>query len=627
MLTRLSIANFKSLAAGQDIELLPITVFAGPNNAGKSSVLQAVLLLAQTLASKAYSQPVVLNGPLAKLGQYREILNREALEAVRIACEIDTLYPPVPPSVTSGGGLPESRVRTLPDARLLCEVAFGVDPDNPESQAVRLTESKLTTAPRTAYDEIDSPLSASIRIRRAAGTVEERWKALNLDDEPGNAVKPALQYDVELNTQALDPLSEYATLHSIVGVELRHFMPTRLLMCFDQTDEMARFIAEAVCEASTRSQLSRLTPIPLRPRIPPPQAMPIPPEVLEFLLTQPGISAILKDPPAQSMSSSLTLLDWLELVSRLRPKDRVRIREQLHGLQQQVYELQKASKPPKPELQFIRLPAEVAEMVDRVEVSLGTLVRYLGPLREEPRPVYQLGSTLGPFDVGTRGEFTAAVLDLNRDVPVIYIDPNSFLDYSGDLIPLNDTLLVAVTAWLRYLGVAESVRTADWGTLGHSMQVATQSLRSHQNLTSVGVGVSQVLPILVMCLLADQGSTIVIEQPELHLHPAVQSRLADFFIATAFAGRQCIVETHSEHIIHRLRLRVAQAEGDAVHDATRLYFVDQEAGQTRVSPVELSRFGAIFEWPEGFFDQTHRAAEEILSAAMHKRQAPDRSSP
>src|SRR5580698_5246676 len=104
------------------------------------------------------------------------------------------------------------------------------------------------------------------------------------------------------------------------------------------------------------------------------------------------------------------------------------------------------------------------------------------------------------------------------------------------------------------------------GKLGHELKVTTHGVERPHDLTNVGVGVSQVLPIVVMCLLAPVDSTMILEQPELHLHPAVQARLADFFLSIAKAGKQCIVETHSEYLINRLRLRSVQAMDDELSE-------------------------------------------------------------
>jgi predicted ATPase len=140
-------------------------------------------------------------------------------------------------------------------------------------------------------------------------------------------------------------------------------------------------------------------------------------------------------------------------------------------------------------------------------------------------------------------------------------------------------------------------------------------------LMNVGVGVSQVLPTLVMSLLAPPGSTLVLEQPELHLHPRVQSILGDFFLGIAATGKQCLVETHSEHLINRARRRIAEAAGDSVMKLVRMYFVEKPGTVTRIIPVVPNEYGAIPEWPKGFFDEAANEAEKIIDAATRKRQS------
>jgi predicted ATPase len=137
----------------------------------------------------------------------------------------------------------------------------------------------------------------------------------------------------------------------------------------------------------------------------------------------------------------------------------------------------------------------------------------------------------------------------------------------------------AVVDWLSYMGVVEGVFTGDRGKIGHELQVRTPGIEKFHDLTNVGVGVSQVLPIVLMCLLAPAGSLLIFEQPELHLHPKVQTRLADFFISIALAGKQCLLETHSEYLVHRLRRRIAEAPGEQLTTLSKLYFVEREGGR------------------------------------------------
>jgi predicted ATPase len=91
-------------------------------------------------------------------------------------------------------------------------------------------------------------------------------------------------------------------------------------------------------------------------------------------------------------------------------------------------------------------------------------------------------------------------------------------------IPLGE----ALNLWLSEFGLATRVEAKDLGRLGMSLTVAPTGGSRLIDLTSVGVGVSQVLPVILLCLLSRSTSVILLEQPELHLHPAMQLKLADF---------------------------------------------------------------------------------------------------
>lgn len=130
---------------------------------------------------------------------------------------------------------------------------------------------------------------------------------------------------------------------------------------------------------------------------------------------------------------------------------------------------------------------------------------------------------------------------------------------------------------------------------------------------------SQVLPILVLSLLAEPGSTLVFEQPELHLHPRVQTRLADFFVSLTSIGKQCLIETHSEYLVNRLRYRAATAESSAVAESVLVYFVEKSGQRSKYRAIEITEFGGLTEWPAGFFDENQDTAAAILKAAMAKR--------
>jgi predicted ATPase len=170
------------------------------------------------------------------------------------------------------------------------------------------------------------------------------------------------------------------------------------------------------------------------------------------------------------------------------------------------------------------------------------------------------------------------------------------------------------------MGIATEVTTGDQGKIGHQLQVQTQGLSSFHDLTNVGVGVSQILPIVVMALLAEPPSLLIFEQPELHLHPRVQTRLADFFLSVSLIGKQCLLETHSEYLVERLRRRIAEADGDSLTSIARIYFTERVSGETSLRPAEVTRYGALSSYPPDFFDQSAEEAEGIVKAAIEKRE-------
>jgi len=244
-------------------------------------------------------------------------------------------------------------------------------------------------------------------------------------------------------------------------------------------------------------------------------------------------------------------------------------------------------------------------------------LKYLGPLRHEPQAVY----SSSPYDantVGLKGEFTASLLHRYRGKFIHYHSP-SLLNGRVIVNERFDTLNNACKDWLSFLGVVEEVKTSDKGKLGYELYVKTTEGEKWQDLTHVGVGVSQVLPIVLMFLNSSPSDVLIFEQPELHLHPKVQSKLCDLFLIMANAGRQCIIETHSEYMINRLRLRVVQDAEGLYLDKSALYFINKIKGVSDFHSIIINKYGAIPEWPDDFFDQTDKEVEKILMEASIKK--------
>jgi predicted ATPase len=120
----------------------------------------------------------------------------------------------------------------------------------------------------------------------------------------------------------------------------------------------------------------------------------------------------------------------------------------------------------------------------------------------------------------------------------------------------------------------------------------------------VGIGISQVLPVLVMAY-GSRGKLLAMEQPEIHLHPALQAELGDVFIESALGERQntFILETHSEHLILRLMRRIR--EGKLSPDDISVVFVEPLSRGSRFVELRIDEEGDfIDEWPGGFFEES-----------------------
>ena len=132
------------------------------------------------------------------------------------------------------------------------------------------------------------------------------------------------------------------------------------------------------------------------------------------------------------------------------------------------------------------------------------------------------------------------------------------------------------------------------------------------NLAAMGSGISQLVPVVVQTVLTPRKGCIIIEQPEIHLHPAAQASLGDLFVHSARRNRQLIIETHSEHLVLRIRRRIA--EGKLTPDKVRFFFVDKHQRRTRVRNLPIKANGHFKRWPAGFFEEGYKEAMALAMA-------------
>lgn len=227
---------------------------------------------------------------------------------------------------------------------------------------------------------------------------------------------------------------------------------------------------------------------------------------------------------------------------------------------------------------------------------------YLAPLRAYPERTY-LWSGERPHDVGKLGELTVAAILASRKT-----DPSVEISVAK---ALKDLGLIHT---FKLKAIAENRR--DYEILVQRSPNSPEVL-----ITDVGFGVSQILPVLVLCYYVPKGSTVILEQPEIHLHPSVQAKLADVFIdAIKTRNIQIIIESHSEHLLRRLQRRVAEAKDGFTNEDAALYFCDMtDDGTSQLVPLELDTYGNINNYLQDFFGDEMGDLVAMTEAAMHRQ--------
>jgi predicted ATPase len=260
---------------------------------------------------------------------------------------------------------------------------------------------------------------------------------------------------------------------------------------------------------------------------------------------------------------------------------------------------------------------EVRHLLDRLT--------YLRASRQRPLRSYRV-SEVTRQEIGYGGERIAPVLNKRGSDNVEWREPPRIADrpesvrLDASWAEREGTLLDAIGWWLEHLGLARSVRTIKSPRHEDELEIrATLDGRQSHDLTEIGFGISQVVPVITAGLLEPKDGLFVVDLPEAHLHPRPQAELADFFCSLALSGRSTLVETHSEMFFHRLRLR---AEMNAsLREQIAVYFIDPPVDGCCSTPREVGlNFGEELKWPAGFLQEGWETETQInaVRQARHK---------
>lgn len=219
---------------------------------------------------------------------------------------------------------------------------------------------------------------------------------------------------------------------------------------------------------------------------------------------------------------------------------------------------------------------------------------YITAERVGPKEAYALEDPDDADVVGSRGEHTASVLHWRRDRPVLppLVLPN--------VVP---KLLQQVEAQMCKLFPGFEIdlqRLPQTNTVSLGLRTSRET-DFHRPLHT-GFGMTQILPVIVAAFSASRGGIMLVENPEVHLHPAGQGLMGEFLADVASAGVQVIVETHSDHILNGVRRAVKSGRLDSNSVALH-FFRPRYDDSAQVHSPMLDSNGNIDVWPDGFFDQ------------------------
>ncbi len=253
---------------------------------------------------------------------------------------------------------------------------------------------------------------------------------------------------------------------------------------------------------------------------------------------------------------------------------------------------------------------QYVEFSERGVQLLFSQMKYIGPLREFPKREYKwTGSRHSHF--GSRGENTFdAIITSLKEKEV----------YNSKYFNIDGSLAEIVCLWLVEFGMADDfkIEAISEEKQLYQVNVKTRGSKNWVDICDVGFGVSQILPIIALCYYAPKGSIIIVEQPEIHLHPKVQSGLGDLLIDAALSNNiQFIIESHSEHLLTRIQRRIAEEKID--DKDIKINFCNLVDGESVLEELEVDDFGEIINWPENFFGDEMEEIYQMQNAILKRK--------
>jgi len=603
MLKEYQISNFKAFAGPESVPIKPITLIFGPNSSGKSSILQSLLMLKQTIADNQNTlTPLLFKGDLVDLGSYREFIHRhEAARSFSFKVEM-----PMPESLDAPfdypyivgaygqGGLSDLEKSLKGFQTVGMGIYFSHSNDKLGTDIIKI-ELFLGKDPMPVITYEGMTVSSGSQVRVCSleggglnenhGYWKSHWKTFDeTDDTHVRAVIENVTEDpIALILYRLEKQSPEEWRFSLQKLHNQHFVSKA-----EETHHNVKFSeVEEVFDALLRindDSTASYDDLGISNRL---QSKIIP--LLAFGVKEAKKVVAAKD-KLQKLSGFELALEAYKIRSA---GDTLALRgflpETLNGWDMS---------------DIIPIPDNFSRNLSVLALTVARLFRrvleeilYIGPLRNFPERYFMYSGVSSAY-VGKSGNFVPDILVSDTELLTKVNEQLERFDlgYELKLSSLSD----------------ETTAVQDL----FALRLYDKSTGIHVGTTDVGFGFSQVLPVIAQCLISQQNM-ILIEQPELHLHPRLQAELGDLFIDSALGDSEntLIIETHSEHLILRLLRRIREtAEGELKEgqipitpdDLSVVYAKPTDEG-TKLVHLRVTEDGDFADpWPDGFFSERSR---------------------
>ncbi|SDU38531.1 AAA family ATPase [Desulfobacula phenolica] len=562
MISQISFKNYKAFKNGE-IKIKPITILLGANSVGKSSVVQLLLMLQQTALSNKYKSALKLHGEFVSLGENENIFNKKNTEND-------------------------------------LEISF----DFKDSNLFNLITKEL-------YNDLETSLTMRLDIFRSILKHYSRNKPDN--DLFENAIIPTKSKNFKSKDEFLQQVEKLSKLAKYVE-------QNEIIINDDDDDDEDNFILS--------------------------------PHFRRFLLPE---AENIDDLYKSNLGDSYELFQRLQKIKNKEFNISFRIKNiyskknnvlkissvKISNDNKCIFDLKFEINKAKAQYTNVIIKSDFLDndkffftskkkdFLKKIQYDSTLFYLFLPSDNEVDFPEFVVNESFIPsISSIINSIFSSALFTLRRNFKkemINYVSPlrahpkryyfldkakiNTFLDTLDgnsltEILKENDLVKSKVNNWLERFNLSVNVSTLE--DVIHKLKIKQNDLSL--DITDVGFGISQVLPVIVQGFLSYQKSLTIIEQPEIHLHPKMQADLADLFIDIIYTDNKqnpskfLIIETHSEYLLKRLRRRMAEKKRVKTSDVA-IYFFDpksQDDNGCCIEEREISKEGA-FEWPKNFY--------------------------